>query len=94
MSKTSFPRLGLIVHDTLAISATGAGVERQFSRSGKVETKLRARIHPETTCDTMMYKDYLARRNKALTVSNTVWMQVGEVEESNEEDPPEEWRSE
>jgi hypothetical protein len=40
LAETSFPRLGLMVRSTLAVPATGAGVERQFSRSGKVETKL------------------------------------------------------
>jgi hAT family C-terminal dimerisation region len=93
LSATSFPRLGLMVRNTFAVPATGAGVERQFSRSGKVETKLRARIHPETTCDIMMYKDYLANKNKALSESKLADLEIGELEESREDDPPDEWRA-
>ena len=63
-TKTSFPRLGRQVRVTLAVPATGAGVERRFSESGKVATKLRARMQPETVCDIMMRKDYLKRQNK------------------------------
>lgn len=82
-----------MARDVLAVPATGAGVERQFSKSGKVETKLRARINPVTTCETMMYKDMLARRNRDLTVSlSTVSASIGEDVE-NEEVPPEEWRA-
>ena len=50
-----------MVRDILAVPATGAGVERQFSKSGKVETTYRARINPITTSDIMIYKDYLKR---------------------------------
>ena len=42
----TLPHLGLMAREVFAVPATGAGVERQFSRSGKVETKLRARLDP------------------------------------------------
>ena len=50
------------VRDTLAVPATGAGVERQFSRSGRIVTPLRHRLNPETVHDIMMYKNDLARK--------------------------------
>jgi len=33
----NYPHLATMVRDILAVPATGAGVERQFSKSGKVE---------------------------------------------------------
>ena len=68
-------------------------MERQFSKSGKVETKLRARIDPITTSQTMMYTDMLKRNKRALGMSRAVTT-TGEYEiESNEEEPPVEWRN-
>lgn len=88
-----YPHLALMVRDIFAVPGTGAGVERQFSRSGKVETKLRARIHPKTTCEIMMYKDYLSRCNKSIKVSEMTNFSVIEVEDTSDENVPEEWRS-
>src|SRR5216110_1141773 len=87
-SATSYPHLGLMARDVFPIAATGAGVERQFSRSGKVETKLRAWIDPVTTCETMMYMDMLKRKKRALGMTQGV-ARVAKVElESNEDEPP------
>jgi hypothetical protein len=60
LARTTYPHLVMMVRDIFAVPATGAGVERQFSKSGKVETKLRARIEPVTTCESMIYIDMLA----------------------------------
>ena len=54
-SETPYPHLAWMVRDVFVVPATGVGVERQFSKSGKVETKLRAQIKPVTTCESMMY---------------------------------------
>ena len=48
-ARTTYPHLATMVQDILAVPATGAGAERQFTKLGKVETKLRARIEPVTT---------------------------------------------
>jgi len=62
-----FPRLSMMARDTFAVPATGAGVERQFSLSGRVATWDRALLKPETICEMMRYKDYLNRIGKPLT---------------------------
>ena len=62
----TLPHLGLMAREVFAVPATGAGVERQFRWSGKVETKLRARLDPVTTAETMMYVDMLKRKNRAM----------------------------
>jgi hypothetical protein len=89
----TFPHMGFMVRDVLHVPATGAGVERQFSRSGKVETKLRARIDPDTTSKIMMYMDMLKRQKRPLS-TNKMEAGVGEYEiNSNEEEPPSKWRN-
>lgn len=40
-----FPHLSLMARDTFAVPATGAGVERMFSTSGRMATWTRARNH-------------------------------------------------
>ena len=50
-----------MARDVFAVPATGAGVERQFSKSGRIATWARALLHPDTVRDIMMYKDYLSR---------------------------------
>ena len=56
-----------MARDVFAVPATGAGVERQFSKSGRIATWARALLHPDTVRDIMMYKDYLSRTGKPLT---------------------------
>jgi len=90
-AKTTYPHLATMVRDILAVPATGAGVERQFSKSGKVETKLRARIDPVTTCESMMYKDMLVRKNRAL-IMTPADTSVEDIEMESNEEPPSEWR--
>src|SRR5437667_4581329 len=56
-----FPHLNLMARDTFAVPATGAGVERVFSKSGRVATWSRARLHAKTIAETMLYKELLVR---------------------------------
>ena len=60
-----------MARDVFAVPATGAGVECQFSKRGRIATCpatwARALLHPDTVRDIMMYKDYLSRTGKPLT---------------------------
>ncbi len=93
---SGYPKLSLMVRDTLAVPATGAGVERQFSRSGRIVTPLRHRLNPETVHDIMMYKNDLARkRQEELGLwENAGAMVVEEERKIEEEEPPylKEWK--
>ena len=60
------PHLGLMARDTLAVPATGAGVERIFSKSGRVASWSRARLQAATIRETMLYKDFLVRNGNPL----------------------------
>ena len=66
--QTLLPRLSRMARDTYAVPATGAGVERQFSKSGRVVTWTRALLKPDTVCEIMRYKDYLSRTGDPLTL--------------------------
>jgi hypothetical protein len=61
-----FPHLSLMARDRYAVPATGAGVERTFSKSGRVATWTRARLQSKTINETMLYKDYLSRIGQPL----------------------------
>ena len=50
-----------MVHDTFAIPATGAEVERMFSTNDRVIIWTRARLHSTTIVETMLYKEFLGR---------------------------------
>ena len=50
-----------MARDVYAVPATGAGVEREFSISGRVITKQRNRLNPSTIRDVMQYKRWVAR---------------------------------
>ena len=92
---SGYPKLSLMVRDTLAVPATGAGVERQFSRSGRIVTPLRHRLNPETVHDIMIYKNDLARkRQEELDLWENVGAMVVEEERKIEEEPPylKEWK--
>ena len=56
-----FPHLNLMARDRFAVPATGAGVERMFSKSGRVATWTRARLQSMTIVETMLYKEFLGR---------------------------------
>ena len=61
-----WPHLGLMARDTFAIPATGAEVERIFSKGGRVASWSRARLQAATIRETMFYKDFLVRNGKPL----------------------------
>jgi hypothetical protein len=56
-----YPHLARMFRDIYCVPASSAGVEREFSKSGRVATPGRARLNPSTIKDTMIYKSYLAR---------------------------------
>ena len=64
--KILFPRLQMMARDVFAVPATGAGVEREFSISGRVITKHRNRLSPKTIRDLMQYKRWVARQADVL----------------------------
>jgi hypothetical protein len=83
-----FPHLAQMARDVYAVPATGAGVERQFSKSGRVATCSRALLNPDTVCDIMMYKDYLSRTGKPLTPGRhglEIYADGGDDEEKDED---------
>ena len=55
-----------MIHDTLAVPATGAGVEREFSCSGRIISALHHHLSPETVHEIVMYKNYLKRKQDEL----------------------------
>ncbi len=55
-----------MVHDTLAVPATEAGVEREFSCSGRVISAFHHHLSPETVHEIVMYKNYLKRKQDEL----------------------------
>ena len=67
-TRSDLPHLQLMVRDTFAVAATGAGVERIFSKSGRVATWSRARLKAATIRETMLYKDFLVRDGNPLNV--------------------------
>lgn len=55
-----FPYLNRMVR-YIKVPATGARIERMFSKSGRVATWTRARPQATTIVETMLYKEFLAR---------------------------------
>lgn len=53
--------------DTIAVPATGAGVEREFKKPGRMATWMRSRLNPNIICEIMRYKNYLSRIGKPMT---------------------------
>jgi len=93
-----YPQMSLMVRDTLAVPATGAGVERQFSKSGRVVTPTRSRLSPETITDILLYKNYLSRKKEEIKTWTGAGMTAGEEEDilsdvvEQEDDVLKEWR--
>jgi hypothetical protein len=85
-----------MVRDTLAVPATGAGVERQFNSSGRIMTSLRRRLSPDTIKEIMMYKNHLARlKRQELKLWKDAGAMVAEQEHNIEEAVPQflkEWK--
>ena len=57
----------MMFRDTFAVPATGAGVEREFSKSGRVVTPIRARLNHTTVTESMLVKSMLVRQGEMLT---------------------------
>lgn len=55
-SHAFYPDLSKMARDMMAAPEIGAGVEREFSISGRVITKQRNRLAPYTIRDIMQYK--------------------------------------
>lgn len=55
-SHAIYPNLSKMTRDVMAVPATGAGVDREFSISGRVITKQCNRLAPPTIRDIMQYK--------------------------------------
>ena len=88
-----YPYLSRMVRDTLAVPATGAGVERQFSLSGRVATSVRSRLSTMTVSNIMMYKNFLTRQKRELKDWEGARMGMGEcVDTELESEVPKEWR--
>ena len=81
-----YPNLIKIVRGTLAVLVTGAGVEREFSKSRRVVNWTRSRLNPGTIKDVMMYKNYLARQGVELVDWDSANLQLGIGEEAAEDD--------
>jgi len=65
VNQTIYPQLARMVRDIYAVPATGAGVEREFSKSGRVASTTRARLNPITVEETMRMKDRIRRYGSA-----------------------------
>ena len=61
----TLPTLTRMAQDTFAVPATGAGVERQFSKSSRIATWARNQMGLKTLCEMMKANDYLSREGDA-----------------------------
>lgn len=66
-AQTMYPKLSKMARDVMAVPATGAGVEREFSISGRVVTKQRNRLKPSTIRDLMQYKRWVVNHGITFT---------------------------
>ena len=90
--------MALMARDFLAVSATGAGVEGHFSRSGQVMRPSRRSLHAATVTDIMLYTDHCRHLKKELkrwmgagmTLEDDIVSQSYERMEENQ--VPREWR--
>jgi len=84
-NQRDFPHLAQMFRDVYAVSASGAGVEREFSKSGREASWTRSRLDPETISETMLPKSYLARQGKAIEeMEDDVGTSDGNVSEEAE----------
>jgi len=67
-----YPKLSKMACDVLAVPATGAGIEREFSISGRVVSKQRNRLSPTTIRDLMQYKRWVARHGIVIPVEESL----------------------
>ena len=94
-NERQFSHMARMARDVFAVPATGAGVERQFSRSGRIATALRCRLLPSTISAIMMYKDHLARTGHKGLVWEGAGLMAGEelIEDKESNAIPSEWQS-
>jgi len=76
----------------LAVPSTAAGVEREFSMSGRVATAGRAQLNPETITQVMMYKNHLLREGRPLQTCDKPQLRLGEEDQVDDQGVPVEWR--
>jgi hAT family C-terminal dimerisation region len=92
------PKLGLMARDYHAVSATGAGVEGHFSRSGRVMNPSRCSLHARTVPNIMIYTDQYKRLKKEIKRWKGAGMTIGDdvVPENSEgisgDQVPQDWR--
>ena len=72
-----------MARDVYAVPATGAGVEREFSISGRVITKQRNRLNPSTIRDVMQYKRWVTRHG--IIADPMESLETDETEDQNQE---------
>ena len=79
--------------DTYAVPAIGAGVEREFSKSGKVATYSRSRLNHSTVTEIMMFKNFLSRQGQELNDWEDSKLSLGIAEEKVDDvGVPKKWR--
>ena len=79
--------------DIMAVPPTGAGVEREFSKSGRVVTWTRSRLNAGTISEIMLFKNFLARKGDAISEWDDAAVEVGIADEIVEStDVPKKWR--
>ena len=60
----NYPKLSRMFRDTFSAVSNGSGVEREFSKSGRVVRHDRGRLNHGTITDLMMYKNRTWRENE------------------------------
>ena len=64
ISRVMYPNVSLMARDTYSAPVSSAGVEREFSISGRIITKQRNRLSPKTIRDLMQVKRWNARHSE------------------------------
>jgi hAT family C-terminal dimerisation region/Domain of unknown function (DUF4413) len=70
--------------DVYGVPASSAGVEREFSKSGRVAAPGRARLNPATIRETMIYKSFLARNEEGQADSMDLEDEIDEEDEDGQ----------
>jgi hAT family C-terminal dimerisation region len=83
-SRSMYPDLSKMARDVYAVPPSSAGVEREFSISGRVITKQRNRLAPTTIRDLMQTKRWIARKGLSKTDNQEEEL---EDEIGNDEEP-------
>lgn len=86
-----FTLLSRMARDTLAAPCTGADVEREFSKSGRISPWTRNRLNPDTVSEIMMQKNYLQRHSGLILDSNDLTDDIEAWKEAMEDEAPITW---